>query len=230
MSEIIKNMFSRVSGSYDFMNNLLSLGIHHQWRRKAVQLAQPGIGSSILDCAAGTGDFAIEFKRQTGKESRIIAVDFCEEMVELGRKKSKEKKLDIQFETADILKLRFGDNSFDIASIAFGIRNVDSIEKCLLEIARVVKPGGKIVVLEFGMPYMPMYYLFLFYSRVIIPILGNIFAGDKSAYDYLQSSALKFPCREQFTSIMEQTRCFSESRYFPLSSGIAYVYIGVVSK
>ena len=228
MSEEINDMFSRIAGRYDLLNDLLSFGIHRLWKKKTVKMSEIKPGSRVLDCASGTGDLAIEFKKMSGIKGFVLATDFNPEMLSYAEKKFKKKNYKIDIEVADVLNLRFEDNSFDIASIGFGIRNVDSVQRCLEEMARVVKSGGKVLVLEFGQPQGLFSLFYNFYSRYIIPIIGKLIDGNSFAYKYLHESSAKFPCREHFTQIMESTGNFTSIRYYPLTFGIAYLYIGKV--
>ncbi|MGA2296208.1 MAG: bifunctional demethylmenaquinone methyltransferase/2-methoxy-6-polyprenyl-1,4-benzoquinol methylase UbiE [FCB group bacterium] len=228
MSEEIRNMFSKIAGKYDFLNSLLSFRIHYRWRKKTVKLSQPEVGCKLLDCACGTGDMAFAYSKALNNNIDIIGIDFCEEMLVIAREKAQKKDKYIKFQTADLLNMEFPDNKFDMTSIAFGIRNVDSITAGLSEMARVVKPGGKVVVLEFGQPTGFFLALFKLYSKFLIPVIGRLIARQGAAYHYLPESVSKFPCREDFIALMNETDKFSESKYFPLTLGLVYVYIGVV--
>ncbi|OFZ31706.1 MAG: bifunctional demethylmenaquinone methyltransferase/2-methoxy-6-polyprenyl-1,4-benzoquinol methylase [Bdellovibrionales bacterium RIFCSPHIGHO2_01_FULL_40_29] len=226
---IIKSMFSKVAANYDKANSVLSIGIHHLWRKKLVYLAGTKPGQSVLDCATGTGDLAIEFKKTVGPNGTVIGTDFCSEMLAPAPAKAKSQNLDIQFEQADVTALQYPDNTFDIVSISFGIRNVSDPIKALQEMARVAKPGGKVMVLEFGQISIPILNkAYVLYSEKILPILGGWVTGQREAYDYLQKSSAAFPCRENFISLMKTSDCFSSMAYRSVSFGIAYIYIGVV--
>ena len=229
MSESVKSMFSRIAPKYDFMNNLLSFGLHHLWRTKAVRLSAAKPGDRVLDCATGTGDLAIAFYRKTTPEGKVVATDFCSPMVDLARIKFKTKNLNIDAQVEDAMNLSFADNSFDISSISFGIRNVDSPAVALSEMARVTRPGGHVLVLEFGQPRGFFNLLYKIYSKLFMPVMGLIFAADKDAYTYLPETAAKFPCREEFIDIIKSTGAYSECNYHVLSGGIAFIYIGIVS-
>jgi demethylmenaquinone methyltransferase/2-methoxy-6-polyprenyl-1,4-benzoquinol methylase len=228
MSEKVREMFAAIAPKYDFMNNLLSLGIHHRWRRKAVRLSGAKSGDKVLDCATGTGDLAIEFQKAVGRGGEVTGTDFCEDMVVLAREKSNKSGLPIKFQVEDAMALSFADNIFDYSSISFGIRNVDVPQQGVSEMARVVKPGGKVIIIEFGQPRGFFKIVYDIYSKFFMPILGKIFAGDVEAYTYLPQTASRFPCREDFTEIMKATGSFSECRYYTLSGGIAFIYIGIV--
>lgn len=226
MSDNVRNMFAEISSKYDFMNDLLSFGIHHKWRKKAVKLSGASSGMSVLDCATGTGDLAIEFKRVVGNNGNVIGTDFCAEMLEFAPPKAEKEGLHIKFEIADVMNLQYEDNAFDISSISFGIRNVDDTLSGLKEMARVIKPGGKVVVIEFGQPKGIFSLFYKIYSKILMPLLGLIFAKARAAYEYLPQTASKYPCREDFTQIMDKTSLLKNNKYFTLTFGIAYIYIG----
>ena len=227
--EVIRSMFAKVAKNYDKANSVLSVGIHHLWRKKLVQLSNVRNGQSVLDCATGTGDLAIEFKKAVGPTGKVIGTDFCKEMMLTAPKKAQEQKLEIKFEQADVTQLPYEKNQFDVVSISFGIRNVSDPILALKEMARVCKPGGKIMVLEFGQMNIPVLGgLYNFYSTKILPTLGGIVSGQKQAYEYLQKSSNAFPCREEFLDLMKQSDAFSFYSYEPVSLGIAYIYTGIV--
>jgi demethylmenaquinone methyltransferase/2-methoxy-6-polyprenyl-1,4-benzoquinol methylase len=228
MSDAVKNMFNAISRYYDLMNTVLSLGIHHRWRRKAVKLSGAKENQSVLDLACGTGDFAFQFKKVVGENGKVVGVDYSDSMMKIARAKASKKSLNVDFCMGDVLNLQFEDNSFDFASISFGIRNVTSPVKCLQEMARVVKPAGKVVIVELGQPDGIIKRFYSFYSLFFIPVIGKIFTGNKSAYLYLHNSASTFPCRGQFLKLMEQSQAFSRFHYYSLTFGIAYIYIGHV--
>lgn len=225
----IKSMFSKVARQYDRANNVLSLGIHHLWRKKVVQLSGAKSGDKILDCATGTGDLALEFKSQVGTTGSVIGTDFCQEMLEPAPQKAALQKLDVQFQVADVMNLPFQDRQFDITSISFGIRNVENPEKALQEMARVTRSGGKVIILEFGKMDTPLIGpLYQFYSEKILPKIGGWVTGQPEAYDYLQKSSAAFPSKNEFLSLMKKTGAFKDVNYRTLSMGIAYIYIGNV--
>lgn len=227
--ELIRSMFAKVAQNYDRGNSVLSIGIHHLWRKKLVELAQAKPGQRILDCATGTGDLAIAFKKEVGPTGTVIGTDFCAEMLETAPQKAQRSGLDVQFEIADVTQLQYADKSFDICSISFGIRNVGDPVKGLSEMARVTKSGGRVMVLEFGQMQTPVIKnLYNFYSEKVLPQIGGLVTGQKEAYEYLQKSSSAFPCREEFLGLMNQTGQFSEMSFKPVSFGIAYIYSGTV--
>jgi demethylmenaquinone methyltransferase/2-methoxy-6-polyprenyl-1,4-benzoquinol methylase len=220
----IKSMFGSIAGRYDRANTILSAGVHHRWRRAAVRWAGAKRGDAVLDCATGTGDLAIAFKRRVG-DGRVVGTDFTPEMIELARQKSG----DITFEVADVTALPFDDDSFNIASISFGIRNVGDPAKGIAEMARVVRPGGRVMVLEFGQPSRRVVSsLYDTYRRHFLPRLGGAVTGERGAYEYLESSAARFPCGDDFVALMRRAATFATIDYRPLTFGVAYLYRGVV--
>lgn len=227
--EKIKNMFSRVARRYDLANSVLSLGVHHIWRKRLVHLSGAKPGQKVLDCATGTGDLAIEFKNTVGTLGEVVGTDFCVEMLGPAAKKAQGKSLDIQFQVADVMNLPYENNIFDISSISFGIRNVQRPEKALQEMARVTRPGGQVMILEFGQMHWPVIQsLYNYYSERILPRLGGWVTGEKEAYQYLHHSAKNFPCREQFLDLMDSTGALKNLKYTSLTGGIAYIYQGEV--
>jgi demethylmenaquinone methyltransferase/2-methoxy-6-polyprenyl-1,4-benzoquinol methylase len=221
----IRGMFSTIAARYDRANTVMSAGVHHLWRRKAVRWSGAKPGDAVLDCATGTGDLAIAFKKAVGN-GRVVGTDFTPEMIALARQKSRE----ITFDVADVTNLPFDDDSFDIASISFGIRNVGDPAKGIAEMARVVRPGGRVIVLEFGQPSNRLAsLLYDSYRRHFLPRLGGAVTGERGAYEYLESSAARFPCGEEFVTMMRRAAAFSSIDFRPLTFGVAYLYRGVVS-
>lgn len=228
MSQQIQDMFAGIAGSYDRANSLLSAGVHHNWRRRAVRESGATRGDAVLDCATGTGDLAIAFKERVGPDGRVVGADFCAEMLAFAPEKARRRSFDIAWEVQDAMQLTYPDAAFDIASIAFGIRNVDDPVQALRSMARVVKPGGRVVVLEFGTPLWWMKPFFTLYSRVIIPIVGGLVSGRRDAYEYLTRTAAAFPTGDDFVALMKQAGVFDACRAIPFSGGISYLYLGTV--
>lgn len=227
MSEQVRLMFSDISGSYDLGNDVLSFGTHRLWKRSMVRQARAPRGGSVLDLATGTGDIALLFSDEVGPEGKVIGADFCPDMIQQARAREKNQRRNLSFEVGDAMSLRFTDNSFDISSISFGIRNVDDPVKALSEMRRVVKPGGRVVVLEFGQPRGLFGMLYRFYSNYILPIIGGVVSGNRKAYSYLNRTSAEFPCREGFIDLMRRAG-FKRASWKGMFGGIAFLYIGEV--
>ena len=226
MSQEIQDMFGRIARRYDRANRVLSFGIDIKWRKKAVRATGLELGESALDAACGTGDLSFALKRAAGPEGSIVGVDFTPEMVELAKAKA-AKHGDVSFEEGDVTKLRFADDAFDAATISFGIRNVDDPVQGLREMRRVVRPDGRVVVLEFGQPRGAWGAAYRAYSRFVMPPVGGLITSDKAAYKYLPRTAAAFPAGDAFLDLMREAG-FSEVWARPLSGGIAWLYVGVV--
>ncbi len=228
MSSEVREMFSMIAPRYDLANEVLSFGLHHRWRARAVRLSGAAQGQSVLDCATGTGDLALAFKRAVGPSGKVVGADFCVEMLASAPGKAQRAGVRVQFEVADATALPYSDRSFDIASIAFGIRNVDDPLLCLREMVRVVRPGGRVVVLEFGQPTGVFGALFRFYSRALLPRIGSLLSGNRQAYEYLPRTAAAFPAGDRFLGLMDETGGFENTTAYALTFGTAYVYVGDV--
>jgi demethylmenaquinone methyltransferase/2-methoxy-6-polyprenyl-1,4-benzoquinol methylase len=221
-------MFSDIAPRYDVANDALSLGTHRLWRALAVEKSKACAGQSVLDCASGTGDLAFAFKRAVGPSGSVVGTDFNADMLSVAAEKASSEKVDVRFEVADVLALPYPEASFDIASIAFGIRNVDDPLRCLSELARVTKPGGRVVVLEFGQPKGLFGAFFRLYSRFVMPALGQLLTGHRAAYEYLPRTSAVFPAGERFLALMKATGRLAFSEAQPLLFGLAYIYVGTV--
>ena len=228
MSEKVRRMFADIADDYDRINTILSFGVHKAWRSKTVRLSGASKGDSVLDCATGTGDLAIQFKQAVGESGYVKGTDFCKEMIEHAPSKAQNKGLDIDFEVADAMDLPYSDGEFTISSIAFGIRNVDDPVQSLREMARVVEPGGRVVVLEFGQPNGLLKYPYELYSQHIMPAIGGWLSGNREAYTYLPKTSARFPAGDAFLALMDEAGCFSSSEAHKLTGGIAYIYVGTV--
>jgi len=221
-------MFASIAKNYDLTNTVLSAGIHHLWRKKLV--AQSGVqqGDFVLDCATGTGDLAIEFKKAVGAQGKVIGSDFCPEMLESAPQKARAQGLEIEFHVADAMQLPYANESFDVVSISFGIRNVSEPRVAIAEMYRVLKPNGRLMILEFGQPQNNLFKnVFSIYSEKILPLVGSWLTGQKDAYQYLQKSSKNFPCRDSFLALLAESAPFNKSNYTSLSGGIAYIYKAV---
>jgi demethylmenaquinone methyltransferase / 2-methoxy-6-polyprenyl-1,4-benzoquinol methylase len=222
----VARMFDSISGRYDFLNHFLSLGIDILWRKKAIALLKEIKPRIILDVATGTGDFAIE--ALSLKPEKVIGVDISEGMMEVGRRKMLEKKVDgiIDLRLGDSENLPFEDNFFDAVIVAFGVRNFENLERGLSEMLRVVKPGGKVVVLEFSRPAkFPMKQLYRVYFTTILPLIGRWVSRDQAAYRYLPESVQAFPDGNDFLKILSAIG-YKNPQCNPLTFGISSLYWG----
>lgn len=224
--EQVAEMFNNISKRYDFLNHFLSLGIDILWRKKAIRLLKKDQPKQILDVATGTGDFAIEALALN--PDRVVGVDISSGMLEMGRQKMKKRGVDhiIDMQMGDSEKLLFDDNTFDAAIVAFGVRNFENLQKGLSDMCRVLKSGGKIVVIEFSRPKrFPMKQLYNFYFKSILPIIGKLISKDQSAYTYLPESVEAFPDGQDFLNILTEVG-FKNVECRPLTFGISSIYIG----
>jgi demethylmenaquinone methyltransferase/2-methoxy-6-polyprenyl-1,4-benzoquinol methylase len=220
----VEQMFDNISGNYDLLNRILSMGIDVSWRKKVVKSVQKENPATILDIATGTGDLAIAMAKATS--AKITGFDLSAGMLEVGKKKVAEQKLDKQIEMiqGDAENMPFADNSFDVITVAFGVRNFENLEKGLDEIYRVLKPGGKFIILEFSQPEsFPMKQLYDFYSRHILPRIGKKISKDQSAYTYLPDSVKAFPYGEEMKNILKSSK-FVQPLDKKLTFGIASIY------
>jgi demethylmenaquinone methyltransferase/2-methoxy-6-polyprenyl-1,4-benzoquinol methylase len=223
----VRSMFDHIAPRYDFMNRFLSAGIDVRWRKKAIQLFREDRPETLLDVATGTGDMALMAARIL-KPRQITGIDISEKMLEIGRKKIEKEELGTKIVLAggDGETINFPDNSFDGVMVAFGVRNFEHLEKGLAEILRVLKPGARLVVLEFSKPRLPgIRSLYNLYMGVIAPQMAKWFKQDKKAYQYLNDSAKAFPDRQQFDDILKQSG-YSDTKWKPLSLGICCIYSG----
>ena len=221
----VEKMFDKIAFRYDFLNRFLSAGIDIGWRKKAIKLLLPAKPERILDVATGTGDFALT-SYEILKPGKITGIDISEGMLELGRKKIAKAGLDNRIELlqGDSEAILFEDNSFDAVTVAFGVRNFENLEQGLSEIKRVLKPGGRLIVLECTKPSMPVVKQFYnFYMKSITPKIGKIIANNNDAYQYLNDSVLQFPEKESFIQILNKSG-YRDTFYKTLTLGICTIY------
>lgn len=226
-SDNVAAMFNSIAAKYDFLNHFLSLGIDKLWRRRLVKQLAKSNPRQVLDIATGTGDLAIQLAKHH-KSVNITGVDISENMLSIGREKILKRKLEgrINLKQANSLSLPFADAEFDAAMVAFGVRNFEDLSKGITEIHRVLKDGGSLYVLEFSMPSrFPMRNLYRFYFRRVLPFVGGIVSGSKSAYTYLPESVFAFPEKEKFVEIMANAG-FKNCSYKRLTFGVASIYVG----
>lgn len=227
MGETVKDMFAAIAGRYDTLNSVLSLGLHRYWRRRAVAVSNLRPDATILDLCSGTADLALAFARRVGRDGRVVATDFCDAMLVRGRRKAARRRAPVAFALADAQCLPFCDASFDAVSVAFGLRNVDCLTTTLSEMYRVLRPGGAVVVLEFGQPQGAVFGpLYRFYSRHVLPRIGGWLSGYSEAYAYLPRTAAIFPAGARFSLAMREQN-FVDVRYQPLTGGVVYIYRAV---
>ena len=223
-SRAVREMFSGIAGKYDLLNHLLSLNIDKRWRRRVTLEIENVLADEyamVLDVACGTGDLSIELK--TGAKAMVIGTDFCRPMLSVAN----EKAGCLPFVEADAMQLPFNDCRFDAVTIAFGLRNLPNVKKGLEELYRVVKPGGKLVVLEFSSPVIPGFRgLFNFYFHRILPAIGGLVSGSQAAYSYLPHSVSKFPGQERLAKMFEETG-FGNVSFRDLTGGIAAIHTGI---
>ena len=219
-------MFDRIAGVYDLMNSAMTAGLHHQWRQRAVDRAEVEPGSDALDVCCGTGDMALELRRRIGPDGRVVGCDFSESMLELARRKSGELGLPVEFGWADALELPYGDASFDAVTIGFGARNLADLPRGLAEMARVLRPGGRLVILEITRPQRePLASFYSVWFDRVVPMIGSI-AGDSDAYSYLPNSVRTFPEPEALAGLMDAAG-FDRIRWLLLAGGIIAIHSGV---
>ena len=224
--EVVEGIFNDIAPKYDLLNHLLSLNIDKGWRRKAMRCVEEDGKGHLLDVACGTGDFSIAACRAGVRQ--VTGIDISANMVNIGRKKVAEVGLagQIDLMSGDSEAMEFGDNTFDTVTVAFGVRNFEHLEQGLREMYRVLRPGGKVIILEFSMPeHFPMKQLYKFYFRRVLPVVGGWVSGNRGAYTYLPESVMKFPQGRAFLDIM--ARCgFQGAARHKLTFGIASLYTG----
>ena len=224
--EEVEQMFDNISAKYDFLNHFLSLGIDKIWRKKAVKALKSTQPKRILDIATGTGDFAIANLKLDPEQ--VVGIDISNGMLEVGRQKMIKRKIDhiVTMQQADSEMLPFEDGYFDGLTVGFGVRNFENLEKGLSEMLRVLRPGGKAVILEFSKPKtFPIKQAFGFYSKYIIPTLGKNISKDEKAYAYLPESVEAFPEGKDFTDILSKLN-YKQVTATTVSGGIATIYTG----
>src|SRR4249920_311608 len=219
----VRGMFDRIAGVYDLMNSAMTAGLHHEWRQRAVERAQVGPRSDALDVCCGTGDLALELRRRIGPDGRVVGSDFSEAMLELARRKSGEEGLPVEFGWADALELPYGDEGFDAVTIGFGARNLADLGRGLGEMARVLKPGGRLVILEITRPQRePLASFYSLWFDRVVPVIGSV-AGDSEAYSYLPNSVRTFPEPESLAAMMDEAG-LREIRWLLLAGGIIAIH------
>ena len=219
-------MFDRIAGVYDLMNSAMTAGMHHRWRARAVDRAEVGPGDSALDVCCGTGDLSIELARRVGPTGRVVGSDFSERMLDLAREKSvPEVAAKPIFEWGDALELPYDNAGFDAVTVGFGVRNLLDLDRGIAEMTRVLKPGGRLVILEITTPTRPPLSTFfsIWFDRMV-PLIGKL-AGDSDAYSYLPESVKRFPAPDKLAAKMDAAG-LEDIRWTILACGIIAIHSG----
>jgi demethylmenaquinone methyltransferase/2-methoxy-6-polyprenyl-1,4-benzoquinol methylase len=222
----VRKMFDRIAGVYDVMNTAMTAGLHHRWRSRAADLAALRRGDHALDVCCGTGDLALELAQRVGADGAVVGCDFSEPMLALARRKAAVRAVgQVRFESADALDLPYNDASFDAATVGFGARNLADLDRGLAEMVRVLKPDGRLVILEITQPRrQPLSAFFSLWFDRIVPLLGGL-AGDRDAYTYLPESVKRFPEPEGLAARMAAAG-IGRIRYLVLAGGIIAIHSG----
>jgi demethylmenaquinone methyltransferase / 2-methoxy-6-polyprenyl-1,4-benzoquinol methylase len=227
----VREMFAGIANRYDLLNHLLSGNTDKRWRRLVAKRLHEVLsteGARALDVACGTGDLSLALASKTG--ARVVGTDFCRPMLEIAAQKAKTNVTEIPFVEGDALRLPFGDGSFDAVTIAFGLRNLASVETGLKELWRVLKPGGQAAILEFSRPVVPGFRaLFQFYFMRVLPAIGGMISGSRGAYEYLPDSVSRFPDQKRLAALMREAG-FEQVEYKNLTGGIAALHLGTRSR
>ena len=226
--EGIRKLFDNIAGDYDRLNHILSLNIDKSWRRKAVkEIADTAEPLNILDEACGTCDFTIEIAKGAPQGSKVTGIDLSEGMLQIGREKCRKEGITAELQTGDCEAMPYEDETFDRIGVAFGVRNFENLPKGLTEMLRVLKSGGKLVILELSIPRNPIIrWCYKLYFLKILPAIGGWVSGNRSAYEYLPSSVLRFPAPEKFMEMMQEAG-FEQVRKKSFTMGICHMYIGI---
>lgn len=224
----VKSVFDSVASNYDIMNDVMSLGIHRFWKRHTIELSGIRPGNVVLDLAGGTGDLTKQFSKRVGKTGKVVLADINESMVRVGRDRLTDLGIigNVDYVISNAEALNYADNTFDLVTIAFGLRNVTNKDQALAEIYRVLKPGGQLMVLEFSKVTQPlMAKAYDFYSFKILPKLGKMIANDEESYQYLAESIRMHPDQETLKSMMIDAG-FDKAEYLNMSNGIVALHRG----
>ncbi|QBM29870.1 MULTISPECIES: bifunctional demethylmenaquinone methyltransferase/2-methoxy-6-polyprenyl-1,4-benzoquinol methylase UbiE [Hydrogenophaga] len=222
----VRSVFDSVAPKYDVMNDLMSAGLHRIWKRYTITVANPQPGQQVLDIAGGTGDLSRAFARRVGPTGRVVHTDINEAMLREGRNRLLDEGLVLPTMVCDAEKLPFADNSFDFVSVAFGLRNMTHKDQALSEMRRVLKPGGRLLVLEFSRVAKPLEKAYDWYSFNVLPKLGQMVAGDAHSYQYLAESIRMHPGQEELRQLMKSVG-FGHVDVHNLSAGVVALHVGI---
>lgn len=217
----VKNMFASIAGKYDLTNDVLSFGLHRYWERQSLQLLPDNQNFHCLDLATGTGALLPVL---CNKFAKVTGADFCPEMLEIAKKNYADKYNNLTLEFADALNLSYTENSFDVITVAYGVRNFSNLTQGLKEIRRVLKPKGSLMILEFGQPGGFFRLPYKFFAKYMLPFIGKILTGDKVAYDYLHKTSSEFPCGKEFSEILSQ-HGFAVKKVKKMMFGVVFCYL-----
>lgn len=222
----VRGVFDSVAPKYDLMNDLMSAGLHRAWKAYTVMVANLREGDQVLDIAGGTGDLSLAFSRKVGTTGRVVHTDINEAMLRVGRDRLIDKGVMLPTLVCDAERLPFPDNHFDLVSVAFGLRNMTHKDAALREMCRVLKPRGRLLVLEFSKVARPLEKAYDWYSFQVLPRLGKLVAGDDSSYRYLAESIRMHPGQEELKSLMQQSG-FGHVDYHNMTGGIVALHVGI---
>ena len=222
----VRGVFDAVAPKYDLMNDLMSMGLHRAWKAYTVMVANLHPGDRALDIAGGTGDLALAFSKQVGSTGQVVHTDINEAMLRTGRNRLLDAGVALPTLVCDAEKLPFGDNYFDVVSVAFGLRNMTHKDVALAEMNRVLKPGGKLLVLEFSKVAAPLEKIYDWYSFKVLPKLGKLVAGDDSSYQYLAESIRMHPGQAELKAMMHKGG-FGHVDYHNLTGGVVALHVGI---
>ena len=222
----VRGVFDSVASKYDLMNDLMSMGLHRAWKAYTVMVADVREGQQVLDIAGGTGDLALAFSKKVGSSGQVVHTDINEAMLRTGRDRLLDAGVALPTLVCDAEKLPFPDNHFDLVSVAFGLRNMTRKDAALAEMNRVLKPGGKLLVLEFSKVAKPLEKLYDWYSFKVLPTMGKLVAGDDASYRYLAESIRMHPGQQELKEMMRKSG-FGHVDYHNLSGGLVALHVGI---
>ncbi|MDO9089272.1 MAG: bifunctional demethylmenaquinone methyltransferase/2-methoxy-6-polyprenyl-1,4-benzoquinol methylase UbiE [Burkholderiaceae bacterium] len=222
----VRGVFDSVAPKYDLMNDLMSMGLHRAWKAYTVMVADVREGAQVLDIAGGTGDLALAFARKAGVTGRVVHTDINEAMLRTGRDRLLDAGVVLPTLVCDAERLPFADGHFDVVSVAFGLRNMTNKDAALREMCRVLRPGGKLLVLEFSKVARPLEKIYDWYSFKVLPGLGKLVAGDDASYRYLAESIRMHPGQEDLKALMKKSG-FGHVDYHNLAGGVVALHVGI---